>query len=79
MLAYKKYVTIKEPGNIVLTDLPFRTGQRVEVLIIAEEEERKKRLEDLRALLKKTQKLPKVKAVSDDAIAEEIAAYRAGR
>jgi len=79
MLAYKKYVTIKEPGNIVLTDLPFRPGQRVEVLIIAEEEERKKRLQDLRALLKKTQKLPKVKAISDDLIAEEIAAYRAGR
>ncbi len=79
MLAYKKYVTIKKEGNLTLNDLPFRPGQRVEVLIIAEEEERKKRLRDLRALLKKTQKLPKVKAVSDAMIAEEIAAYRAGR
>lgn len=79
MLAYKKYVTIQKKGNLVLNDLPFRQGQRVEVLIIAEEEERKKRVSDLRTLLKKTQKLPKVKAVSDATIAEEIAAYRAGR
>ncbi|MBI4843863.1 MAG: hypothetical protein HY809_06010 [Nitrospirae bacterium] len=78
MLAYKKYVTIKEPGNIVLTGLPLRSGQRVEVVVIAEEE-LDARIQNLQALLKETQGLPVVKAISDEAVAEEIAAYRAGR
>lgn len=78
MLAYKKYVTVKASGRIVLTDLPFQPGQRVEVVVIAEEEEQKKRIKNLRALLKKTQGLPQAKAISDEQIAEEITAYRAG-
>jgi len=37
MPACKKYVTIKDPAKLELTDLPFRAGQRVEVMVIAEE------------------------------------------
>lgn len=79
MKTYKKYVTITDPKNLTLSDLPFRPGQRVEVVVIAADEEREKRIEELRALLKKTQSLPAAKTVSEDMIAEEIAAYRAGR
>ncbi len=79
MRAYKKYVTIKDPKNLTLSDLPFRPGQRVEVVMISEDEDREKRAQELRALLKKTQSLPDAKAVSEDMIAEEIAQYRAGR
>ena len=79
MLAYKKYVIIKDPKNLVLKGLPFRAGQRVEVVIIAEDEERNVRVQELQKLLKKTQNLPKAKAISDSEIAEEIKAYRAGR
>lgn len=79
MRAYKKYVTITDPKKLTLSDLPFRPGQRVEVVMIAEDEEREKRVEELRALLRKTQALPEAKAVSEDMIAEEIAAYRAGK
>jgi hypothetical protein len=39
MIAYKTYVTIADPKHVVLSDLPFRAGQRVEVVVIAEAEE----------------------------------------
>lgn len=79
MLAYKKYVTIKDPKKLELTGLPFRPGQRVEVVIIAEDDEREARVAELRALFKRTQGLPQVQAISEDMIAEEIEDYRAGR
>ncbi len=79
MRAYKKYVTIKDPKSLTLVDLPFRPGQRVEVVMIADDEEREKRVQELRSLLKKTQSLPAAKAVTEDMIAEEISAYRAGK
>jgi len=78
MLAYKKYVTIKNPKNLVLKGLPFRAGQRVEIVMIADEEQ-KASIQELRKLLKKTQRLPKAKAISENEIAEEIKAYRASR
>ena len=78
MFAYKKYVTIKDPENLVLKKLPFRSGQRVEIVMIAEDE-KKVNAQELKKLFKKTQKLPKAKAVSEDQISEEIQAYRAGR
>lgn len=79
MLAYKKYVTIKDPAKLELTDLPFRAGQRVEVVVIAEDEERLARVEKLRTLFKETQALPHAQSISEDVIAEEIEEYRAGR
>lgn len=78
MLAYKRYVTVKDPDNLVLKKLPFRAGQRVEVVMIADEE-KNARVQELKKLLKKTQKLPKAKVISEYEIAEEIKAYRAGR
>ncbi len=79
MLAYKRVVTVKESGSIVLTDLPLQPGQRVEVVVFADEEEQKECLRNLRALLKESQGLPQAKTISDDEIAEEVAAYRAGK
>lgn len=78
MLAYKKYVTIKDPENLVLKKLPFRSSQRVEIVMITENEKKKVSAQVLRKLFKKTQKLPRVKAISESQIAEEIKAYRAG-
>ncbi|MBM4140464.1 MAG: hypothetical protein FJ242_03070 [Nitrospira sp.] len=78
MLAYKRYVTVKDPESLVLKKLPFRAGQRVEIVMISEEE-KKATVRDLKRLFKKTQKLPRAKAISDEEIAEEIKAYRAGR
>jgi len=79
MMAYRQYVTVQDPRQIVLSDVPFRAGQRVEVVVIAEEEQPAARVQELRALFKTTQALPQAQAISEDEIAAEIAAYRAGR
>jgi antitoxin ParD1/3/4 len=79
MLAYKQYVTIKDPAKIELSGLPFRAGQRVEVVMIAEDDDRETRIEELRTLFRSTQTLPQTKAITDEMIAEEVEAYRAGR
>lgn len=79
MLAHKQYVTITDPAKMELTNLPFRKGQRVEVVMIAEDNDKTVRLDELRALFKKTQALPQVQAITDDMIAEEVEAYRTGR
>ena len=36
MIAYKRTVTIQNPRRLVLDDLPFQPGQRVEVVVLAE-------------------------------------------
>lgn len=79
MLAYKTYITIEDPKRVVLSDLPFRPGQRVEVVLIAEEVEaaRAVRVAEFKALFQATQALPQAQAISEDDIAAEIAAYRA--
>ena len=79
MLACKRYATIKDPARLELTGLPFRTGQRVEVVVIADDEERSERIEELRALFKSTQALPAAQDISEELIAEEVTEYRAGR
>lgn len=76
MLAYKQYITINDPAKIELTSLPFRKGQRVEVVMIAEDDERSVRIDELRGLFKGTQALPQVQAISEEMIAEEIEKYR---
>ncbi|MFZ4860238.1 MAG: hypothetical protein ACOYL3_28075 [Desulfuromonadaceae bacterium] len=79
MLAYKQYVTISDPSKMELTNLPFRKGQRVEIVMIADDDDRAIRVEELRKLFKNTQALPQIQAISEDMIAEEIEKYRAGR
>ena len=72
MTAYKKYITIKNPKSLVLTDLPFRQGQVVEVVVIAQDNgETEERVRDLQALLKETQALPQAQPISEDEIAAE--------
>jgi hypothetical protein len=63
----------------VLSDLPFQPGQRVEVVVIAEDEPPANRVRELRELFQTTQALPQAQAITEDDIAAEIAAYRAGR
>jgi len=80
MTAYKKYIRIKEPNSLVLTNLPFKPGQMVEVVVIAQNgDESEERVRDLQALFRDTQALPSARAMSEDEIAAEIEAYRASR
>ena len=72
MLAYKQYVTIKDPAKIELSGLPFRAGQRVEVVMIAENDDQTTQVEELRALFCANQALPQAQALTDEMIAEEV-------
>jgi hypothetical protein len=79
MIAYRKYATVQKSQQIVLSDLPFQPGQRVEVVVIAEGEPLTDRVRELRELFKTTQALLQIQAMTEDEIATEIAAYRAGQ
>lgn len=75
MLAHKQYVTIQNPKSLVLKDLPFQTGQRVEIVMIADDTDAG--LADLQALFRDTQALPSARSIREEEIDAEIAAYRA--
>ena len=79
MIAYRQYTTVQASRQIVLSNVPFQPGQRVEVVLIAEEERPAARVQELRALFKATQALPQAQTITEEEIAAEIAAYRAGR
>lgn len=78
MNTYKTYVTIEEPNNLVLSNLPFQPGQRVEVIIWAENNERAEISKKVRDLFDLTQAIPGVQEITEEEIAAEIEAYRRG-
>ncbi|MDZ8236550.1 MAG: hypothetical protein RMZ69_05120 [Nostoc sp. ChiQUE01a] len=78
MNAYKKYITITDPKQVVLSDLPFQVGQRVEIIILAEDNPRAEISKKVRDLFDKTQSLPGVQDITEAEIAAEIEAYRRG-
>ena len=79
MVAYRTRLTITDPNRLVLTDLPFHAGQQVEIAITADDSGLTDRIAQLRALLRETQALPEAQRITEDEIAAEIAAYRAGQ
>ncbi|CAD5967460.1 conserved hypothetical protein [Planktothrix sp. PCC 11201] len=78
MNAYKAYITIEDPKQVILSDLPFQPGQRVEVIILAEENPRAEMSQKLRELFDRTQALPGVEDITEEEITAEIEAYRRG-
>ncbi len=78
MNTYKKYITIEDPNYVVLSDLPFQAGQRVEVIILAQNNERAVLAQKLRELLKETQALHADNPLTEEEIVAEIEAYRRG-
>ena len=78
MKEFRTSLTIKDPKQVVLSDLPFSEGQQVEVVIVA-----KDRLDagvrQLKDLLKATQSLPQAQAITEEDIIREVEAYRNGR
>jgi len=75
MEAWRKQIVISDPKRLTLKDLPFRSGQRVEVLIVSDEE-KEERLNRWRHLFRTTQELPEAQAITENEIAAEIDAYR---
>ncbi|MFN5891954.1 MAG: hypothetical protein ACK45Z_04870 [Dolichospermum sp.] len=78
MNAYKTYITIENPKQVVLSDLPFQVGQRVEIIVLAEDNPQDTISNKLRNLFDKTQAIPGVEEVTEEDIAAEIEAYRRG-
>ncbi|BAZ84777.1 hypothetical protein [Dolichospermum compactum] len=78
MNAYKTYITIEDPKQVVLSDLPFQVGQRVEIIVLAEDNPQVAISNKLRNLFDKTQAISGVEEVTDEDIAAEIEAYRRG-
>jgi len=79
MNAYKKYITLEDPKQLILSDLPFQPGQRVEVIILAEDNPRTPLVKRLQTLFKQTQALHANNPMTEAEIAAEIEAYRQGQ
>jgi antitoxin ParD1/3/4 len=78
MFAYRQYLTITDPDRLEIGKVPFKAGQRVQIVILAEEPQAMD-IEPMRSLFAETQALPHFQDITDEDIAREIADYRAGR
>lgn len=79
MKAYKTYLTIQDPKHVVLPDVPFHSGQRVEVIMLAEEDNQSTHstyIRELESLFKATQELHQAQSITEEDIAAEVKAYR---
>lgn len=79
MKAYKTYLIIQDPKHVVLPDVPFHAGQRVEVVLLAADTGEDTRIKELKTLFKTTQRLPQAQTITEEDIAAEVKAYRRGR
>lgn len=76
MNSYIKQVTVNDPKQLILSDLPFKPGQQVEIQIKVVEKDRVKIAQELKALFKELQSLPDSQALTEEDIAAAIDAYR---
>ncbi|QLE56946.1 hypothetical protein [Nostoc sp. TCL26-01] len=76
MNAYKTYITITDPKQVVLSDLPFKVGQRVEVIILTEDNQRASLAAELKKLFKEIQATHADNPLTEEEIAAEIETYR---
>ena len=76
MNTYRRRLVVQDPKQIVLSDVPFQTGQEVEITLRSVAQPKVERKNELRALLKKTQSLPQIQTLTEEDILAEIEAYR---
>lgn len=77
MKAYRTYLTITDAKQIILSDMPFRVGEKVEIVVLAaEDNNRAERVRQSQELFKETQSLPQAQTLSEDDISREVEAYR---
>ena len=76
MNTYRRRLVVQDPKQIVLSDIPFQTGQEVEITLRSVEQPTVERKNNLRDLLKKTQSLPQIQTLTEEDILAEIEAYR---
>jgi hypothetical protein len=78
MTTYKAFITIEDPSQMTLSNLPFQKGQRVRVVIVGEDNERRAVGQKFHRLFRETQALPGVSEVTEKDILAEIEAHRKG-
>jgi antitoxin ParD1/3/4 len=78
--ALRKKVTVRADGRIEIKSKDLIPGTKAEVIVLIEgtDVESQKRVRQLKALFKDTQALPQAKTITEEEIAAEIEAYRAG-
>jgi hypothetical protein len=79
MKAYRTFLIIEDPKQVVLSNVPFGPGRQVEIVVRAADEDRTARVRELKDLLNATQSLPQAQALSEDEIWREVEAYRSGQ
>lgn len=80
MKTYKTYSVITDSKQVILSDVPFRIGEKVGIVVLAGEDgDRTERLRNLKKLFKETQSLPQIRNLSEDDISREIEAHRNGK
>ena len=84
LTAYRKKVTVRQDGRIEIKDPSFKSGTKAEVIVLVESapdnnQDRQELVQEWKALFAETQALPEAKAITDEEIAAEIAAYRASK
>ena len=80
MKTYKTHSVITDSKQVVLSDVPFSIGEKVEIVMnAAEDRNLGKRIRNLKRLFRETQSLPQVRNFSEDDILREIEAYRNGK
>lgn len=74
MNAYKQYLTITNSQELILSNLPFNAGQKVEVIILPEEDqETEKRLNELKEKINiGTKQIEGGKIVDGEVVFQEI-------
>lgn len=78
MYVHKQHLTIQDPNHVVLSQVPFSKGQKIEVLLIAENEQPTKDSKNLKALFKETQSLSHIQKLSLQEIEAEVHLFRSG-
>lgn len=80
MEAYKIHTVVGESGRLMLTGLPFKPGQRVEVVVVEEDRPPlSERTADLDRLFRLTQRIAQERGIADETVAHEVDACRGGQ
>ena len=79
LTAYRKKVIVRPDGRIEIPEPILKPGTEAEVIVLVESETAEARVEEWKALFKETQALPQAQTITEEDIAAEIAAYRAGK
>lgn len=79
MKAYKTYSTVSDSKQVILSDVPFRAGEKVEIVVFTADVDRAERVRKLKNLFRETQSLPQIQTLSEDDILREVEAHRNGK